>query len=1057
MARTKATTSTVSQPVSTTAPATNVVNAPRKTLESFLQARQVSSAKSNSSVQVSYTHMQYGEYCRKYNIEDADNEEFERLYYTDVIKPGQTHNLIEAQRIRDGITPGAIVIDLDFRFDIPATTTSATETATTTSATEKATETVVSGLEQTNAFTRKYTLQDHIIPFVRDQMRHIYRLFELDSDVTIPVFILEKPNPRQKDAITVSDGVHILIGIAAKRAYHTYLRIKAMDWVTANWCTPGTDTYLQTSNDANSICDIAVATGANGWLKYHSRKKTDTMMYTLSEAFEYVVDDSWTGDADEEYDVDSSQSVFGPWVQTSTFSRSTATVQSEDRFLKLHYKEMSVRYDQFPLAILRACRNDELDDYQLSLSRKSVSSTAIHFGGDDDATDSYEDGILTADELRQLVNDHVSLNQCLQQFMDRAHQIDKTRNVRDMEVREVYEYTMSLPEKYYAKGCYGLRLNVGFALHTYHPKMLIVYIAFCAQRPDFDFLTKIPEIIEKWVSFVPKSDGVTYRSLRWWSQVDAPEKYELIRSNTLDFFVENVISTVALSEVNNPRKKNNTGYSDHDVARILYKMVGSRFRCISIKQNQWIHFENHRWISDDCGTTLRLMISTDLRELFLIKAKDAMLKISEITDIESTEYTMMIKRAEKIHATWQQLGDARSKDNIMKEARELFYERDVLDKLDANLYLTCFNNGVYDVRTHVFRRGFPEDYITKCTGYDYIPYDQLREEIMAEVETYLSQLFPRVSVKNYMLDHIASLFSGETIINQCMHMYEGVGQNGKSMFVKLLCLMLGSYAAYLDVGFYTQDRAQLGRANPELYKIIHARFIYSSEPSEGSKIQEGPMKQLTSGTDEMTAREPFGQLRTFIPQANPAIMLNNPMGMTATDHGSWRRIRRILFEAMFVHILVDDPNIFQFLIVDGLAKKFDSWAPVLASMALERFKTTRGRVRLELCPEVVAASAAYRKDQDMVAAFIEERLVRDPLGTVKKAELQNEFNTWCIQNGDRNLVTKKNKELLARMDKQYGTQKSGQWTGVSVVSERAAYQLGSGSDSGDEDLSTAQL
>lgn len=1033
MARTKGSNSVGSQPVSNAVPTTNVVNAPRKTLESFLQTRQVSSAKSNSAVQVSYTHMQYGEYCRKYNIEDADNEEFERLYYLDVIKSGQTHNLIDAQRIRDGITPGAIAIDLDFRFELPAHDTSVTS----------------------DAFTRKYTLQNHIIPFVRDQMRHIYRLFELDSDVTIPVFILEKPNPRQKDAITVGDGVHILIGIAAKRAYHTYLRLKAMDWVTVNWCTPGTDTYLETTNDADSICDISVATGANGWLKYCSRKKTDTMMYTLSEAFEYVVDDNWSGDADEEYDLDSSQAVFGPWVQTNTFSRSTATVQSEDRFLKLHYKELSVRYENFPLAILRACRNDELDDYQLSLSRKTTTLATLQYG--DDAGDSFEDGILSADELRQLVRDHVSLNQCLQQFMDRAYQIDKTRNVRDMEVREVYEYTMSLPEKYYAKGCYTMRLNVGFALHTYHPKMLIVYIAFCAQRPDFDFITKIPEIIDKWVSFVPKPDGFTYRSLRWWSQVDAPEKYELIRTNTLDFFVENVISTVALSEVNNPRKKNTTGYSDHDVARILYKMVGSRFRCISIKQNQWIHFENHRWITDDCGTTLRLMISTDLRELFLIKAKDAMLKISEITDIESAEYTMMIKRAEKIHATWQQLGDARSKDNIMKEARELFYERDVLDKLDANLYLTCFNNGVYDVQTHIFRRGFPEDYITKCTGYDYIPYDQLKEEIIAEVYIYLSQLFPRPLVKEYMLDHIASLFCGETVINQCMHMYEGVGQNGKSMFVKLLCLMLGSYSAYLDVGFYTQDRAQLGRANPELYKIIHARFVYSSEPSEGSKIQEGPMKQLTSGTDEMTAREPFGQLRTFIPQANPAIMLNNPMGMTATDHGSWRRIRRILFEAMFVHTLVDDPTIFQFIIVDGLAKKFDRWAPTLASIALERFKVTKGRVRLEMCPEIIAASAAYRKDQDMVAAFIEERLVRDPIGTVKKAELQTEFNTWCIQNGDRNLVTKKNKELLARMDKQYGTQKSGQWTGVSVISERAAYQLGSGSDSGDEDLSTAQL
>lgn len=1035
MARTKSTLqSTTSVPLATSSATSST---PRKTLDAFLQSKQVSSEKNtNVSTPSVHTHMQYGEYCRKYNIEDADADEFERLYYTDVIKANQIHNLIEVQFIRDGITPGAIVIDLDFRFKLDDFVTA-----------PPASDAVTLPGERGVVLTRKYDLVSHIIPFIRDQMRHIYRLFELDSDSTIPVFILEKPHPREKDAITVSDGVHILIGLSAKRTYHTYLRNKAVDWITANWCNPELDTYLQTSNDANSICDIAVATGSNGWLKYMSRKKTDTMTYSLSEAFEYVVDDNWMGDADEEYDADFSTPTFGPWVQTSTFSRSVATTHSEEMFLKKHYRELSVRYDKFPMAILRACRNDEMDNYQLSLSRKTTNNSNPN--NLEDAQE--EDGMLTMEELRGLIVDHVTLNQCLQHFMDRAHQIDKTRNVRDMDVREVYEYTMSLPEKYFAKGSYNLRLNVGFALNTYHSKMLVVYIAFCAQRDNFDFAVKIPEICDKWASFVSKSGGVTYLSLRWWSRIDAPDKYEAIRSSTLDFFVENVIQTVALSEVNNPRKKFTTGYSDHDVARILYKMMGSRFRCISIKQNQWIYFDHHRWHTDDSGTTLRLLISTDLRDLFLAKARVAMAKISEITDIESSEYVSMTKRAEKIHATWTQLGDARSKDNIMKEARELFYERDILDKLDASHYLTCFNNGVYNIQTHTFRRGFPEDYITKCTGYDYIPIEQIDKTTLAEVHQYLSQLFPRIKVKDYVIDHLAAIFNGDIAINQCMHMYEGVGQNGKSMFVKLVCTMCGTYSAYMDVTFYTQDRNQMGRANPELYKIINARYVYSSEPTEGSTIKEGPMKQLTSGIEEMTAREPFGQLRTFIPQANTIIQLNIPMGMTATDHGSWRRIRRILFESMFLHKLTDDPNVpFQFLISEGLSGKFEKWAPALAAIAIERAKITNSRIRIELCPEVVAASAAYRKDQDMVAAFMAERLIREPGGSVKKSELMNEFNIWCTQNGDRNLPSKKSKELSSRMDQQYGKQNaSGHWGGVNIISEHANYHLDT-----DEDLST---
>jgi phage/plasmid-associated DNA primase len=1016
-----------------------------KTLNAFLQAHQLPTgkAKANSSTPV-HTHTQFGDYCNKYSIPEADENEFERLYYNDVIRTGQIHNMIESQFIRDGTSSGAIVIDLDFRFDIEERDADTSPDGVQTGSSEARTAAVVQP-----PFERKYTLEDHIMPFVREQMRHIYRLFELDNDSTIPVFVLEKPHPRQKDAATMSDGVHILIGLAAKRTYHTYLRTKAVEWVAENWTSPDASFFLGTSNDAESICDISVATGANGWLKYNSRKKEDTMCYKISAAYEFGIDDAWNGDPSEVY-AGNSLTEFGPWIQNCVFTK-PATANAEAMFLKKYYHKLSARYRNFSPAILRACCNDELEAYQLSQTRKSTTALISSAGGDGDMGNN---NILTVDELRQLVRDEQSLNACLQQFMDNADQIDKLHNVRQMDVREIFEYTMSLPEKYYNKGAYNDRLNVGFALHTYHPKMLIVYLAFCAQRPDFDYANKVPEICDKWVSFVPKSDGVTYLSLRWWSRMDAPERYEEIRCNTLDFFVENVIDTVSLGDVSNPRKKFATGYSDHDVAKILYKMCGPRFRCMSIKQNQWIYFANHRWIADDCGTTLRLMISLELRDLFRVKTQAIMTRIGEITDVESDEFQALTKRAEKIHATWNTLGDARSKDNIMKEARELFFERDLVDKLDSNRFLTCFENGVFDAKTMTFRRGFPEDYITKSTGYNYRPLSDFSAETVDEVKTYLRQLFPIPSMFEYALDHITSTFYGDTVLNQCMHMYEGVGSNGKSMFVKLICLMHGMYAAYLDVGFYTQDRGQLGRANPELYKIIAAHYVYSSEPTEGSKIQEGPMKQMTSGTDDMTAREPFGQLRTFVPQANAAIMTNNQMGMTATDHGSWRRIRRLLFMSLFSYNpCYDNPmQPYQFLIVDNLMDKFDQWRVVLAAIAIDRMTNTRGRVRIELCPEVSDASAAYRKDQDIVAAFIGEKVRRRNGENLKKGELQNEFINWCTQNGDRQLAAKKNKELIVRMEQQFGTLRNGQWVGVGIEYESANYALddddsGAGNDS----------
>jgi phage/plasmid-associated DNA primase len=218
-------------------------------------------------------------------------------------------------------------------------------------------------------------------------------------------------------------------------------------------------------------------------------------------------------------------------------------------------------------------------------------------------------------------------------------------------------------------------------------------------------------------------------------------------------------------------------------------------------------------------------------------------------------------------------------------------------------------------------------------------------------------------------------------------------------------------------------------------------------------MQEGPMKQLCSGTDEMTARQPYGQLVTFLPQANPVIMTNNPMRVTATDHGTWRRLRRLMFRSLFNHAPVhDDPHQpYQFLIVDGLIDKFKLWKETLTSMCINRLFITNGYVRIELCKEVQQASADYRREQDSVAAFIMEKVVRKSGNTIKKSELISEFQEWCGQMGDRNLANRKNKQLTTRMDQTFGAAKNNQWIGVGIAYDMAYDDV---NDIDDDDLDT---
>jgi phage/plasmid-associated DNA primase len=75
------------------------------------------------------------------------------------------------------------------------------------------------------------------------------------------------------------------------------------------------------------------------------------------------------------------------------------------------------------------------------------------------------------------------------------------------------------------------------------------------------------------------------------------------------------------------------------------------------------------------------------------------------------------KRQGRICEIINRLGDAGDKDHIMKEAKELFWDQSLIEKLDTNPYLLCFNNGVIDFKEKIFRRGYPEDYISKTTNY----------------------------------------------------------------------------------------------------------------------------------------------------------------------------------------------------------------------------------------------------------------------------------------------------------------------------------------------------
>ena len=77
----------------------------------------------------------------------------------------------------------------------------------------------------------------------------------------------------------------------------------------------------------------------------------------------------------------------------------------------------------------------------------------------------------------------------------------------------------------------------------------------------------------------------------------------------------------------------------------------------------------------------------------------------------------------------------------MREAAEIFYDGEFIRNMDTNKYLMCFNNGVIDFANKVFREGYPEDYITKTTKINYVPYNENDADFMKTANEKGAEIF----------------------------------------------------------------------------------------------------------------------------------------------------------------------------------------------------------------------------------------------------------------------------------------------------------------------------
>jgi P4 family phage/plasmid primase-like protien len=820
--------------------------------------------------------------------------------------------------------------------------------------------------------------RQHTEQHIQDLINLVYlellkEFFVFEKNKSFPVYVMEKPNVnRLQDGSVTKDGIHIIIGIKMSKIMQEILREKVMAIINEIWDLP-------LVNDWESVLDLGVTKGSVPWQMYGSRKP-EHEAYQLTQYYMISYDES-----------------------DGQFMMEEKRISDIDLSKDLY--KLSARYDQHPEFEINPSMKSEIERRESSSVHKSLknkratSKTRLVLQNEPD-----EDEVLRLEDIRNIDDLTRAVNRILSDL-----------RVSEYELKEIHEYTQILPGMFYEPGSHDLNRKVAFALKQTDERLFLSWVMLRSKASDFDYDT-IPDLHQKWSKyFKVKPDGVTKQSIMYWAKQYSPEEFIRIKRNTVNYYIDETISSP----------------TDFDFANVLFQMYKHKYVCSGIIEKSWYVFNSHYWEKDK-GMSLRYAISTEIYALYREKMQ-AVVSEMQTYDPADPRYEELKKMNKHMLEVTSKLKRTNDKNNIMREAMEIFYDKDFNNNVDKNKYLLCCTNGVLDFKNRVFRDGLPSDYITKCTHLCYNDFDPIHHiEKAAEITELFNKIYQVPELNRYMWDHLSGSLIGENI-NQTFNIYLGNGSNGKSKITKLMSLVLGDYYGTVPIALITERRNGIGGTSSEVMNLKGVRYAVMQEPTKEVVLNDGVMKELTGG-DPIVGRQLYKEAESFIPQFDLCVCTNILPLINSNDDGTWRRIRIVKHMSKFVdpteNVKPSEESPYIFPKDKSLEDKLPGWAETFLSMLVKRAFETQGKV--EDCPIVMMASNNYRQREDHIASFVLQMIEVKDGEVVKRQALSEEFKKWYSEYHNSKRIPK-GIELFDYMDKKFGQAKKDGWHGVAII------------------------
>lgn len=393
----------------------------------------------------------------------------------------------------------------------------------------------------------------------------------------------------------------------------------------------------------------------------------------------------------------------------------------------------------------------------------------------------------------------------------------------------------------------------------------------------------------------------------------------------------------------------------------------------SYNRRKWMYWTGKYWCYDDSGEIKKLAdtIVADLKR--------------EALPIEDEkEREMKLRFANKT-------ANSAGKCSMITEAQHLDGIPVMVNELDAYTdYLNC-QNGIVNLRNGELIPHDPAFMMSNITNCDY---DQSKKEPKMWMRFLNDITNGDKELQKYLQKCIGYSLTGSTR-EQCAFFLYGIGNNGKSTFIETIADMLGGYAnnAQPETIMMKRNGDSIGS---DIARLKSARLVTTEEPTEGVRLNEGLVKQLTGG-GKVTCRFLFGDEFEYAPEFKIWVATNHKPIIRGTDIGIWRRIRLIPLEVTIPPEKVDKM----------LKYKFRSEMPQILHWAVEGCMLWQ-KEGIEPPKAVMDATLEYKAEMDLLATFADDCLVIDyGANGILATQLYAIYTAWAQANKEYVMTSRK--------------------------------------------------